>query len=180
MSKMVKFSGLFVVLVVVFGLIPGTILAQPPEPPHRYTTYMAKCAETAPEQVWVTGQVLHLKGVVTTGRTFGDPYFAGTFKNTVDIELNMTTGTGNVHGYGKIMPDAYDGTWQGGHFTGPILNFMYSGQGIDYGTGELQGLMDVVNIQEIDPSGLPAEFANPCNGGPVLSALFAEGMIVEK
>jgi len=180
MSKLVKFAGLFVLLVMVFALIPGTILAQPPGPPYGYTAYMAKCAETPPKQAWVTGQVLHLRGVVTTGRTFGDPYFAGEFENTVDIDLNMVTGSGNVHGYGKIMPDAHDGTWQGGHFTGPILNFMYSGQGIDYGTGALDGLMDVVRIQEIDPMGLPAEFANPCNGGPVLSVIFAEGMIVEK
>jgi hypothetical protein len=180
MFKVVRFAALFIVVVVVLSLITDTAMAEPPGLPYRYTSYMAKCAETPPEQVWVTGQVLHLRGIVATGRTFGDPYFAGTFENKVDIDLNMVTGSGNVHGYGKIMPDAYDGTWQSGHFTGPILNFMYSGQGIDYGTGELDGLMDVVHIQEIDPNGLPADYANACNGDPVLSVLLAEGMIVEQ
>jgi hypothetical protein len=180
MSKMFKLAGILVFLIVVLLLVAGTTVAQPPGPPYDYTSYMAKCAEYPPEQVWVTGQVVHMRGIVTTGRTFGDPYFTGTFENTVDINLNMMTGSGNVHGTGQITPDAYDGTWEGGHFTGSILNFAYSGQGFDYGTGELTGLMDVVHIQEIDPSQLPAEFADPCNGGLPLSAMFAEGMIVKK
>ncbi|MGD2076893.1 MAG: hypothetical protein PVH18_00815 [Chloroflexota bacterium] len=180
MSKMSKLATISALLVVVVVLISGTVVAQSPGPPYHYTSYMAKCAEYPPQQAWVTGQVLHLRGVVTAGRTFGDPYFAGEFENTVNIDLNMVTGSGNVHGTTQIMPDAYQGTWQGGHFTGPILNFMYSGNGIDYGTGDLAGLMEVVHIQEIDPTQLPAEFSNPCNGSPALSAFFAEGMIVEQ
>lgn len=180
MSKIVKLTGSFILMAVIGLLVTGTVLAQPSGPPYQYTSYMVKCAENPPDRVWVTGNVLHLRGVVTTGRTFGDPYFAGTFENTINIDLNMVTGSGNVHGYGKIMPDDFDGTWEGGHFTGPILNFMYSGQGIDYGTGELDGLMDVVHIQEIAPSGLPAEYANACNGDPALSVTFAEGMIVQR
>jgi hypothetical protein len=179
MSKTIKFIGIFIVLVMVLSVVPATILAQSPGPIYHYSSYMAKCSELPPKQAWVTGQVLHLRGIVSTGRTYGDPYFAGTFENTVNLDLNLETGSGNVHGYGKIMPDEYDGTWEGGHFTGPILNFIYNGQGIDYGTGELEGMMDVVHIQEIDPSGLPADFADPCSGSPVLSALYAEGMIVE-
>lgn len=180
MSKTLKLASILVMLFVAILLVAGTSLAQEAGRPTRYKTYTATCVEYPPEQVWMTGQVLHIRGMVTTGRAFGDPYFAGQFTNSTDIDLNLATASGNVHGTTKIVPEAYDGTWEGGHFTGPIIDHMYTGQGIDYGTGELAGLMDVVHIQQIDPSELPAEFADPCDGNPVLSAFLASGMIVEQ
>jgi hypothetical protein len=180
MSKTLKFASLTIMLVVALLLVADTSLAQGAGQPTRYKTYTATCVEYPPEQVWIAGQVLHIRGMVTTGRTFGDAHFAGHFTNYTDIDLNLVTASGNVHGTTKIVPEAYDGTWQGGHFTGPIIEHMYTGQGIDYGTGELAGLMDVVQIQQIDPSQLPADFVDPCGGNPVLSAFLANGMILEQ
>lgn len=177
MSKIGKFTVLIVVLVTALGLIAGTCLAKSPGPPYRYTTYMAKCTEFPPEEVWVKGDMLYMKGVVTSGRTFGDPYFAGKFENRFDLRLNTVTGSGWVRGTGVIVPDAYEGSWQGGHFTGQIRNFVFSGHGFDYGMGELEGLRDRVRMYDISPGELPAEWADPCQGGPVLSASAVEGMI---
>ncbi|MFN2134689.1 MAG: hypothetical protein ACK2UK_01960 [Candidatus Promineifilaceae bacterium] len=180
MNKLYRFFVMIVLLLAALLLIAGTSAAERAESPYRYTTFMAKCAEYPPEEVWETDQVLHIRGLITTGQTFGDPYFAGTFENRTDIDLNMVTGKGHARGTVYIMPDAYDGTWEGGHFSGPIRNFMFSGRGIDYGTGELEGLKDIVRVQEIDPSELPPEYENPCNGDPVLGAFFAIGKIVGK
>jgi hypothetical protein len=179
-SKIIKFTGLFVVLVVVLALFAGSSLAQPPGPPYRYTTYIATCEKFPPEEMWFTGKVLHMKGMVSKGVTFGDPYFSGVFEQRTDVILNTESGSGNAAGSIIVKPEAYAGTWEGGHFQGPIHSFMYEGQGIDYGTGELAGLQDVVQIHEILPDELPAEWFNPCGGEPVLSASVARGMIVRK
>ena len=180
MSKISKYAALIVVLVVVLALFAGTVLAKSPGHPYFYTSYMAKCGELPPEEVVENGSVLHMKGVVTYGRLFGDPYFEGAFENRFDVKLNTETGSGSVRGTTVITPDAHIGTWQGGHFTGQIRNFVFSGRGIDFGTGELEGLVDVVRMKDISPSELPAAWSDPCQGGPVLSASLAQGMIIGK
>jgi len=180
MSKKVKFAGLFILLVVILTMSVGTSLAKSGGPPYRYTSYMATCNEFPPEDVWVTGQVVHIKGMTNTGRIYGDPYFAGTFEQRVDVVLNTVTGSGNAHGTIVIHPNAYEGTWEGGHFQGPIIDFMFMGQGIDFGTGELEGLKDFVQVQEILPDELPAEWVEPCQGSPILSANVGIGKIIEK
>lgn len=180
MSKISKYAALIVVLAVALSLVTGTALAKAPRRPYAYTSYMAKCGELPPEEVLEDGSVVHLKGVVTYGRTFGDPYFEGEFENRFDLKLNMETGSGWVRGTTVIKPDAYDGTWQGGHFTGRIRSFVFSGRGVDFGTGELEGLVDIVRIKDISPSELPAEWSDPCQGEPVLSASLAQGMVIGK
>jgi hypothetical protein len=178
MYRVFKVFGLIVMLVVVMGIAADTSTAKSFMKPHHYTTYMAKCGELAPEEVWETGEVLHLRGVVSTGTTFGEPYFSGTFENRTDIDLNLATGKGDVQGTVLIMPNAYDGSWQG-DFKGHIFNFMFKGHGVDFGSDELEGLTDIVHVQEISPSELPAEFENPCGEDPVLGAFQAKGVIID-
>jgi hypothetical protein len=174
MSRTTRVAVVIFLLVATSLLVVATSLAQPPGPPERYTGIQVTCAEI-PGEMWLTGQVLHIRGVVSTGWTFGHDYFAGQFTNHTDIDLNLVTFAGNAKGTILIEPDAYQGSWQG-HFTGPILNGMYSGQSLDFGEGELAGLMDIAHIQQIDPATLPN---NPC-GGPPVSAFLVEGMIVER
>lgn len=180
MSKISKYAALIVVLAVVLALVTSTVLAKSQRHPYSYTSYMAKCGELPPEEVREDGNIIRLKGVVTYGRTFGDPYFAGEFENRFDVKLNTETGSGWVHGTTVIKPDAYDGTWQGGYFTGRLRNFVFSGRGFDFGTGELERLTDIVRMKDIDPSKLPAEWSDPCQGEPVLSASLAQGKIIGK
>ena len=180
MSKISKYAALIVVLGVALVLFVGTALAKAPRHPYAYTSYMAKCGELPPEEVLESGSVVRLKGVVTYGRVFGDPYFEGEFENRFDVKLNMETGSGWVHGATVVKPDAYDGTWQDGHFSGQIRGFTFSGRGIDFGTGELEGLVDIVHIKDISPSELPAEWSDPCQGEPILGANLAQGRIIGK
>ena len=180
MSKISKYAALIVVLVVALALLAGTVLAKSSNRPYSYTSYMAKCGELPPEEVIENGSDLRLNGVVTFGRIYGDPYFAGEFENRFDLKLNTETGSGSVRGTTVVRPDAYDGTWEGGHFSGRLRSFVFSGRGIDFGTGELEGLVDIVRMKDIPPSELPVEWNDPCQGEPVLSASMAQGMIVGK
>jgi hypothetical protein len=179
MSKIPKYAGLIIVLAVALALAAGTVLARSPSRPYYYTSYMAKCGELPPEEVTVNGDVMRLKGVVTYGRVFGDPYFAGEFENRFDLKLNTATGTGWVRGTTVITPDTYDGAWEG-HFAGRLRSFVFSGRGIDFGKGDLEGLVEIVRIEEISPDELPAEWSDPCEGEPVLGANLAHGRIIEK
>lgn len=180
MSKIVKYAVLMVVLVIALVLAASAVLAKSPRRPYRYESYMATCVEYPPEEVIVDGSVMRINVVVTTGRTYGDPYVAGEFENHFDVKLNTETGKGWVRGTTVIKPDAYDGVWQGGRFSGRIGNDVFSGRGFEIGSGELEGLVDLVRIQDIPPSELPEEWADPCQGDPVLGATLGQGKIIER
>lgn len=108
-----------------------------------------------PGKTWFSndGTIMHIRGQITyaditplAGHPECDPvYSSGQMVMVVNINLNLVTGKGNAYGKHTITMDGFDGAWVG-TYTGKIENFSYSGKAISHGTGELEGMLQKVNI----------------------------------
>jgi hypothetical protein len=128
-----------------------------------------------PGDVTVTGNVLHIRGQINTNRVIAsDVTQTGTNTVVVNVDLNLVNGHGAAYGTFSLDPDAFTGTWEGS-FSGHISRFVFTGQAVGHGTGDLSGQKVMVDLQDIEPATLPE---NPCAPGPVLRAGSVSGVVL--
>jgi hypothetical protein len=152
MKKTVLFS-LVILLIAVLAVMSST-------PGAAKASKITTCAlqtNTAeiPGKIWFSddGTIMHIRGQITyaditplAGHPECDPvYSRGQMEMEVNINLNLVTGEGNAYGKHTITVDGFHGAWVGTH-RGKIENFVYSGRAISHGTGELEGMLQKVNI----------------------------------
>lgn len=152
MKKTVLFS-LVILLIAVLAVMSAT-------PGAAKASKITTCAlqtNTAeiPGNIWFSddGTIMHIRGQITyadidplAGHPECDPaYSSGQMEMEVNINLNLVTGEGNAYGKHTITVDGFHGAWVGTH-RGKIENFVYSGRAISHGTGELEGMLQKVNI----------------------------------
>ncbi len=111
-----------------------------------------------PGKVWLSddGTILHIRRQTNyshvtplDGHPECDPRFSNAeLEMEVNLDLNLVTGVGNTYGKVKIYPDGIDGTWQG-MYVGQIRSFVMNGKSVTHGSGELDGMLNKVNIQQI-------------------------------
>ena len=151
---------LFIALALV-ALVGGVMAAPVAATTTRIPT---ACAEslitdwTIPRQ-WVDENlVYHVRGETATYRLTGDAYCAGTNEPSVDVNVDLTTGQGNVVAKGHIVLDAFDGGWDGtlvAHLT-PGGPYLWVGTFVANGFGELAGwqwrsdLVEVTHLLVLD------------------------------
>lgn len=154
MKKTVLFSMAVVLILVlaVMSVAPGAAKAS------KITT-CALQTNTAeiPGKMWFSnnGTIMHIQGQITyadietlAGHPECDPaYSSGQMEMVVNINLNLVTGKGNAYGRHTLTADGFEGGWEG-VFSGKIENFVYSGKAISHGTGDLEGMLQKVQIQQ--------------------------------
>ena len=111
-----------------------------------------------PSEVWFSknGTMMHIRGMKEYGtiEPLPDhpecvtPYSSGEIVLTVNFNLDLTTGDGVAYGKSTISPDGIDGTWEGS-FQGKLKNFMLHGKSVSQGTGELEGMVQKVVLQQV-------------------------------
>ncbi len=153
MKKAVLFS-----LAVVLILVLAVMSAAPGAAKATKITTCATQTNTAeiPGKTWFSddGTIMHIRGQITyadieplAGHPECDPaYSSGQMVMVVNINLNLVTGAGNAYGKHTITADGFDGVWEG-VFSGKMENFVYSGKAISHGTGDLEGMLQKVQIQ---------------------------------
>lgn len=90
----------------------------------------------------------------------------GTQSAVLNIVVDLATGAGIVWGTVTIEPDKVDGTWEG-FFAAQGIGAFFAGNAVMHGTGDLEGQVLIVRIEEVparpDP---PCEIAEPAPGAP--------------
>jgi hypothetical protein len=107
--------------------------------------------------MWISedGTILHIRGQTTyadieplAGHPECDPlYSQGQMVMELNINLNLGTGKGNAFGTQTITADGFEGTWVG-VFNGKIAPNGFTGSAISHGTGDLEGMLQKVVIQQ--------------------------------
>ncbi len=100
---------------------------------------------------WVSGHILHIRGELDAGTVTGD--LEGTITITVNLNVEMNTGKGELYGTFTIATDAV--SWSGsfaGAISGPLSSGRFGGQGTD-GTN-LMGHFTQTGENTFDLSGI--------------------------
>jgi hypothetical protein len=86
-------------------------------------------------------QVQHVRGLVTLEMgNWNSPYALGPAYNTINWDLNMSTGRGAIWGTGVHYPTAFQGSQWNCSFRMPFDGMGgYAGKGVCQGTGVLDG-----------------------------------------
>lgn len=160
MSKRRIFAGILLALVVIgFGVTSA--VAQPTE----IAIEAAECTVEIiePGREWVDeDNIYHLRGRVTKNIKVSD-YVLLNGIDIVEINLNLdlTDGSGDGFGSGTFQPDGMNGTFIGrwtGEFNGGIL----TGQAVNHGTGDFQSMRGEASFEPItDPNEAPCEGWEP-------------------
>lgn len=120
------------------------------------------CSTGGPTEEWVSGDVLHLRGLTNHNLwVTGNPLIDGFADNVVDADINLKTGTGVAHPRETLNPDAVDGTWE--IQTTVLINpDGLASHGVGRGTGDLHGMSIEVRgeLVFVGPDG------NPCSDIP--------------
>lgn len=131
--------------------------------------------DIVPGNVKITGNVLHIRGQINTNRVVAtDATQTGTNTVVLNVDLNLDNGSGAAYGTFSLDSDAFTGTWEGS-FSGQITDFVFTGQAVGQGTGDLSGQKVMVDLQDIDPATLSD---NPCAPGPALGASSVTGVVL--
>lgn len=121
------------------------------------------CSGTSPTKEWVSGNVLHLRGITNHNQwVTGNPLVDGFTDNVVDADINLQTGTGVARPKETLSPDAFDGTWEI-QVTVLIGPDGPAAHGVGRGTGDLHGMTIEYRGGEevfVGPDG------NPCSDIP--------------
>jgi hypothetical protein len=154
MKKVIVFSVsvLVILALAVIFTAPGTAKAT------RITTCSLQTnTSEIPGKMWFSedGSMLHIRGQTTYANIEplpGHPecapeYSMGQLVMEVNINLNLVTGEGNAYGTHTITSDGFDGTWNG-VFNGKIDPSGYSGKATAHGTGDLEGMLQKIVIQQ--------------------------------
>ena len=109
---------------------------------------------------WYTGsggQVQHVRGMVMLEMgNWNSPYALGPAYNTINWDLNLSTGRGAIWGSGIHYPTAFPGSQWNCSFRMPFDGMGgYAGKGVCQGTGELTGWQWRVDLTAA-PSGSTA------------------------
>ncbi len=166
-----------ILLLVLVMLIASLIMLTPAGATATRTpfTAMEATCSVAPGNVTISGNVLHIRGQTNTNRVISaDATQTGTNSVVVNVDLDLVSGSGGAHGTFSLNPDAFSGTWEGS-WSGPFTDFVFSGQAVGHGTGELAGKKVMVKLRDIDPSGLSE---NPCPG-PAINASMVTGVVLD-
>jgi len=105
-----------------------------------------------PGEEWISeDNVLHVRGRVMVYVVESEEYrIAGTNRITQNYDLNLTTGNGPYTVTCYHEPSAVDGRWEG-RLIGGFKNFVFSGEGVAKGYGELHGYIQVVTLHDTPP-----------------------------
>jgi hypothetical protein len=120
------------VVAVILASLWLTILAGPTVA--RATTTSFTATETTvhagvPDRQWVSGHILHVRGEVDTGTLSGG--LVGTITTTINVDVDLATGRGNIHGSFVIVTASE--TWTGA-FSGTITATTGTGNFIGQGS----------------------------------------------
>jgi hypothetical protein len=134
--------------------------------------YEALCSEGLPERFWESGDKYQIRGQLNLYRTYSpdSDKHTGTNYAIINATLDPNTGNGTARGTFKSIPDIYsDPTsdsysyWEG-TFSGRLIDGLYTGSGVGFGTGELSGMQMKTVTREFpfDESLMPPD---PCSTG---------------
>ena len=99
------------------------------------------CTSTPPQDVTVTGHVLHLRGATNRNQwVTGNALIDGVENNVVDGSINLKTGSGIAHLVVTLKPDAVNGTWEIEQILTISGGVPGSSHGVGHGTGDLHGM----------------------------------------
>ena len=130
-----------------------------------FTGTLYNCAGTAePERMWETGNgpILHVRGMPGECFFASDdlPLFNGKCTGVVDLDLNLSTGTGNDLTTFTKFPIGVDGTLEG-HVATHYSNFVGSMKGVGHGTRDLAGVKYFGDYVQIPiPEDPPPDFVD--------------------
>jgi hypothetical protein len=120
-------------LVIILASLSLAVVAGPATARATATPFAATETTTsqgAPDALWVSGRILHIRGEVDTGTLAGD--LVGTITTVIDGNVNLDTGDGTTHGT-FVITTATE-TWSG-TFRGTIspdgVNGRFDGQGLN-------------------------------------------------
>ena len=142
------------------------------------TSYEYDCLSQQPDELWMEGDVLHIRGVGHKNVNISDtPEFNGINTTWADADINMKTGYAYIRGTMSFKPQGIDGTWEGTWIF--ISNKGVSGgSAVAHGTGVLEGKKLFLKLY--DTPTVP-ETASICAdyGQPESSNTSIEGYILE-
>lgn len=144
-------------------VVAGLLVAAAATPAAATTTRIP--VSTAPQAMTVlvtgtismNGTVMSVRGMVA--REVGNwhnRYVDGPAINTINYDLDLATGAGEMWGAGQHWPTAVaDGGWDC-HFHAVFVNYSFTGQGVCHGTGSLRSWQWRVDLTQT-PNGTAAE-----------------------
>lgn len=117
---------------------------------------------------WFSGDILHIRGEIDTTRVVAydaqtgllEPRLTGTNTVVLNLNVNVVTGHGSVHGSTVLQPDGIAGAWETS-YTGQIRDGVATLMAVGKGTGDLAGMRLRVELQSIDLADAP----DLCGGG---------------
>ena len=104
--------------------------------------FIYSCDGAPPDEVRVTpGGTLHITGVSNENRwVTGHPLLDGVVTNVVDLNTDLKSGAGHVHGTATLVPDAVDGEWKLDFHIDVSGMGWVGARGSGRGTGDLTGM----------------------------------------
>ena len=150
MKKQLLFA---LVLIAALLLATGSATAKATRTDFTGTLY--NCEGTAePERIWETGNgpIMHIRGATGECYFVSDdlPLFNGRCTGVVDLDLNLSTGSGRDRATFIKYPYGKNGTLEGVAIT-HYTNFVGSMRGVGHGTGELAGMMYFGDYVQVVP-----------------------------
>jgi hypothetical protein len=119
-----------------------------------YTAAECPITQGNPERQWISGNILHQRGIPLHNILTSDSlYWVGTNDVVMNTEINLATGEVHAYGIVSIHPGAHDGTWDGHFSTHVSADGTLLGSATVHGTGELEG-MKAFNTQSTPPEPL--------------------------
>lgn len=116
-----------------------------------------------PGREWIDeDNIYHLRGRVTKNIKVSDyPLMNGTDIVEINLNVNMTDGSGDGFGSGAFYPDGEDDMFRG-VWTGEFNGFVLTGRVVSHGTGSLVPMKGEATFEPItDPSEVPCEGWEP-------------------
>lgn len=125
-----------------------------------FTVYEYICM-TDPGQVWVEGDIMHIRGIKHTNVDVSDtPEVNGLNYTVADGDINLKTGYAAIRGTFSIQPEGIQGTWDGTWtFIGNAG--IARGRSVGRGTGELAGKTLFLELYDIPYN---PDTVNVCTG----------------
>lgn len=159
-------------------LLAGVLLAAVPVAAQASrTTFTATefMCGAEPGKEWFTrdGTKQHIRGQIFHDVVVSDePRMSGTA--TAVVNMNVDLLSGKCTAWGKEIYEVAGGSWML-NYSGRCVDFVYAGDGVGRGTGDLKGQLLFLQAQQLVE--IPAD--NPCPGGVAYGAYALSGYILE-
>ena len=164
---------LFTVLLIAILLLATSSAAAKSPKRTPFTGIYYTCETIDPGEVWYTGgtpeepRVLHQRGNTSVGRATSDePLYNADNTSVGNLNLNLVTGSGGLHGTFEKNVDVVDGGWKG-HWAGHFTDFLATIKIIGRGTGDLAGMKYFATFEQLTYIPDP----DPCEGAETAYAV---------